>query len=72
MGKVMSSVAARANQRFNIENRAQRVIASEKPRPAPKYEANVKDLERILKGKESGRNLIGISTWRSYRSSRNR
>lgn len=50
MGKVMSSVARRANQRFNIENRAQRVIAQDKPTPAPKYEADAKELERILKG----------------------
>lgn len=50
MGKVMST-AVRAQQRFNIENRAQRVIAQDKPKPAPKFEANVKELERVLKGK---------------------
>lgn len=52
MGKVLSTIAIRASQRFNIENRAQRVIAQDKPRPAPKFEANVKDLERILKGEK--------------------
>lgn len=50
MGKVMSSVARRTQQRFNIENRAQRVIEQDKPTPAPKFEANLKDLEKVLKG----------------------
>jgi NADH dehydrogenase [ubiquinone] 1 alpha subcomplex assembly factor 4 len=47
MGKVLSI----ASQRFNVENRAHRVISQSKPKPAPQYEANVKDLERILRGK---------------------
>lgn len=50
MGKVLS-VAAGKVQRFNVENRAQKVIARDKPIAAPKFEANVKELERILRGK---------------------
>lgn len=52
MGKVLS-VAAGKVQRFNVENRAQKVISRDKPTPAPKFEANIKDLERILKGEKS-------------------
>lgn len=50
MGKVMSVVAGKM-QRFNIENRAQKIISQDKPVPAPKYESNIKDLERMLRGK---------------------
>lgn len=50
MGKVLS-IALRKAQRFNVENRAQRVISQPKPKPAPKYESNLKDLEKILRGK---------------------
>lgn len=50
MGKVMS-IAVGKIKRFNVENRAHKVISQDKPTPAPKYEANVKDLERILRGK---------------------
>ncbi|XP_052893659.1 protein NDUFAF4 homolog [Anopheles moucheti] len=48
MGKVMS-VVGRQVQRFNVENRAQKVISQTKPKPAPKYESNLKDLERVLR-----------------------
>lgn len=51
MGKVMSVVIRKAN-RFNAENRAHKVISQDKPVVAPKYESNVKDLERVLSGKE--------------------
>ncbi|KAM8704753.1 hypothetical protein ACLKA7_009242 [Drosophila subpalustris] len=47
MGKAMSMVARKAN-RFNAENRAHRVIEREKPTPAPKYESNLRDMERTL------------------------
>ncbi|XP_034116032.1 protein NDUFAF4 homolog [Drosophila albomicans] len=47
MGKVMSMVARKAN-RFNVENRAHRVLEREKPMPAPKYESNLRDMERTL------------------------
>lgn len=50
MGKVLSIAVGKA-KRFNVENRAHRVISQDKPVAAPKYEANVKDLERMLKGK---------------------
>ena len=65
----MSSVAKRANQRFNIENRAQRIIAQDKPRPAPKYEADARELERILKG-ENKLILNKFLKYFLYRSSR--
>lgn len=51
MGKVMSVVAAKA-QRFNVENRAQKIISQAKPTPAPRFESNLKDLERVLKGEK--------------------
>ncbi|EDV94749.1 protein NDUFAF4 homolog [Drosophila grimshawi] len=47
MGKAMSMVARKAN-RFNVENRAHRVLEREKPTPAPKYESNLRDMERTL------------------------
>lgn len=50
MGKVMSVVARKAN-RFNVENRAHRVLEREKPVPAPKYESNLRDMERTLQSK---------------------
>jgi NADH dehydrogenase [ubiquinone] 1 alpha subcomplex assembly factor 4 len=50
MGKVMSVAAAKV-QRFNVENRAHKLLAQDKIRPAPKFESTVKDLERVLKGK---------------------
>lgn len=50
MGKVMS-VAARKANRFNVENRAHRVLEREKPIPAPKYESNLRDMERTLQSK---------------------
>lgn len=49
MGKVMSVVAGKV-QRFNVENRAHRVISQDKPKAAPKFESNIKDLERVLRG----------------------
>jgi NADH dehydrogenase [ubiquinone] 1 alpha subcomplex assembly factor 4 len=52
MGKVLSVATAKV-QRFNVENRAHRFLAQEKVRPAPKFESNVKDLERVLKGNKA-------------------
>lgn len=52
MGKVLSTATAKV-QRFNVENRAQRVIAQDKPTAAPKYESNIRDLERVLRGNEA-------------------
>lgn len=51
MGKVLSVVAAKV-QRFNVENRAQRIISQDKPVAAPKFESNIKDLERVIRGKK--------------------
>ncbi|GAB0089635.1 Protein NDUFAF4 homolog [Sergentomyia squamirostris] len=47
MGQLMSMVSRRAN-RFNAENRAHRVIAKEKPTPAPKYPSNLKEIQKAL------------------------
>ncbi|KAH8311249.1 hypothetical protein KR044_005214 [Drosophila immigrans] len=47
MGKAMSMLARKAN-RFNVENRAHRFLEREKPSPAPKYESNLRDMERTL------------------------
>lgn len=46
----LRSLVVRAAQRFNAESRAHRVLdkQKEKPSPAPKYEANVRELERTL------------------------
>lgn len=50
MGKVMS-VAIRKAKRFNVENRAHSFLDKTKDKPiaAPKYEANIRDLDRVLK-----------------------
>lgn len=48
MGALVTK-ALRPIKAFNIENRAHRVISKEKPIPAPKYPANLKDLEQTLK-----------------------
>ncbi|XP_001357993.3 protein NDUFAF4 homolog [Drosophila pseudoobscura] len=47
MGQVASMIARRAN-RFNAENRAHRIIEREKPTPAPKFDSNLRDMERTL------------------------
>uniref|UniRef100_T1P8S3 Uncharacterized protein n=1 Tax=Musca domestica TaxID=7370 RepID=T1P8S3_MUSDO len=47
MGKVMSVVSRQIN-RFNVENRAHRVLERDKPVPAPKYESNIRDMERTM------------------------
>ncbi|XP_053951471.1 protein NDUFAF4 homolog [Anastrepha ludens] len=47
MGKVMSMVARKVN-RFNVENRAHRILERDKPVPAPKYESNIQDMQRAL------------------------
>ncbi|XP_017849580.1 protein NDUFAF4 homolog [Drosophila busckii] len=47
MGKAMSMLSRKAN-RFNAENRAHRFLDREKRAPAPKYESNLRDMERTL------------------------
>lgn len=49
MGKVLS-IAARQANRFNVESRAEKVISQSKPKPAPKFQSNLKDLQRVLDG----------------------
>lgn len=49
MGKVMS-VAARKVKRFNVENRAHKFLDREKISPAPKYESNIRDYQKVLEG----------------------
>jgi NADH dehydrogenase [ubiquinone] 1 alpha subcomplex assembly factor 4 len=36
---------------FNVEQRAFKAVSMDKPKPAPKFESNERDLEKILKGK---------------------
>lgn len=48
----MSMGVRHVQQRFNIENRAHKVISQAKPIKAPMFEANQKDLERIMRGKK--------------------
>ncbi|CAO1442145.1 unnamed protein product [Diamesa tonsa] len=48
MGKVMS-IMGRQVQRFNVENRAHKVISQDKATAAPKYKSNLKDLDKVLK-----------------------
>lgn len=55
MGKAMSalvSTAVRPLRDYNVEQRAHKVISQSKPKAAPKYESNEKELARILKGKK--------------------
>ena len=47
MGKVMSIVSRKVN-RFNVESRAHRILERDKPVPAPKYESNLRDMQRAL------------------------
>mgnify|MGYP000412676406 CR=1 FL=1 len=49
MGKVFSVIQRKAN-RFNVENRAQRVISKEKPLPAPTHPATLQEIEAIKSG----------------------
>lgn len=49
MGNVASLVVRKA-RRFNVENRAQRVLDQDRPTAAPKFEANVRDLQKVLDG----------------------
>lgn len=60
MGKVMSVVLAKA-QRFNVENRAHKVISQSKPNPAPRFESNLKDLERVLKGEKVEKRFVKLT-----------
>lgn len=46
----MSLGVRHVQQRFNVENRAHKVISQAKPKKAPTFEANVKELERVMRG----------------------
>ncbi|PSN57026.1 Protein NDUFAF4 [Blattella germanica] len=46
MGKALSIIQRRVN-RFNVENRAERIISKEKPTPAPKHQSTVQEIEAI-------------------------
>lgn len=48
MGKIASKLM-RPIKNFNVENRAQRVLQSEKPRPAPRHPSTIAALEREAK-----------------------
>lgn len=45
------SLVSRKINRFNVESRAHRVLEREKPIPAPKYEGNLRDMERTMECK---------------------
>ncbi|XP_037944894.1 protein NDUFAF4 homolog [Teleopsis dalmanni] len=47
MGNVRSMLSRRIN-RFNVENRAHRFLDREKTAAAPKFESNIKDMQRAL------------------------
>ena len=49
MGKVMSTMT-RPVKKFNIENRAHRIISQDKPTQAPMYESSKKQLEVAQNG----------------------
>lgn len=49
--KKLFGVLTRKVNRFNVENRAHKVLERDKPVPAPKYESNLRDLEFARKGK---------------------
>ncbi|XP_059472636.1 protein NDUFAF4 homolog [Neocloeon triangulifer] len=52
MGNAASRVfntATKGLRDFNVENRAHRVISRDKPKPAPRYPADERELERIVK-----------------------
>ncbi|XP_067002784.1 protein NDUFAF4 homolog [Anabrus simplex] len=46
MGKVLSVLQRKAN-RFNVENRAHKVISREKPTPAPLHPSSKRELDKI-------------------------
>jgi hypothetical protein len=48
--KLIGALITRPIQRFNVENRAERVLDSDRLRPAPKFEADAKLLERLKQG----------------------
>lgn len=50
MGQVGSFLLRKAN-RFNVENRAHRVLERDKPTMAPRYPHSVNDMKRTLEGK---------------------
>ena len=51
--KKVFGVVRRTAQKFNIDNRAQRVIEKEKPTPAPRHDARLDSakLHQVEKGK---------------------
>lgn len=58
------SVMMRKANRFNVENRAHRLLDKEKRDIAPKFESNLRDMERVLKGKSITENFA----WRFHTS----
>lgn len=50
MGQVGSFLSRKVN-RFNVENRAHRVLERDKPTMAPRYPHSLKDMERTLEGR---------------------
>jgi len=63
MGKVLSVIQRQVN-RFNIENRAHRVISKDKPIPAPKYPSTIQELETIKSGQTFDFNMTCLLLFR--------
>jgi NADH dehydrogenase [ubiquinone] 1 alpha subcomplex assembly factor 4 len=49
MGKILSVIQRKVN-RFNVENRAHRVISKDKPTAAPKHASTIQELEIMKSG----------------------
>lgn len=50
MGGLMSK-AVKPIKNFNIENRAERVLQSDKPRPSPRHPSTAAAYEKLMHGK---------------------
>lgn len=50
---ILASKVMRKAQRFNAENRAHRFLDRDKPIAAPKYESNLRDMQKVLIGKSA-------------------
>lgn len=52
MGKVGSKIA-HPLKNYNVEGRAHKIIAKEKPTPAPKYKSDELNVDNLIKGNTS-------------------
>lgn len=49
MGKILTTIK-NPLRNFNLENRTHKIISQSKQTPAPKYEKDKMDLERLMRG----------------------